>query len=117
MQKPEIIRRSSASDRAAFDLDFCSLPDRVRRDPYRVGLLTPPMWAEFLALSPAFKAEFWLARAGGRVVARIGANPSAIHSGAGYVGFFEADLSDAAHGEATGALLREACAWLRDRGA
>lgn len=109
-----LARPAAGPDRASFDVDFCNLPDRVRRDPHRVGLLPAQLWQEFLNMSAQLKSNFWVARVGTQSVARIGANVAATQPAHGYIGFFEADP---AHEEAARALVRVAGEWLRQQGA
>jgi GNAT superfamily N-acetyltransferase len=105
---------SEDSDRPTFVESFCQAPQTLRKEPYRVGLLSPDADALFLTLPLPVPREFWLAKRDGAVVGRIGASVSGTEPSRGTVGFFEVDPKD----EHTGAaLLSTSLAWLRDRGA
>lgn len=118
---------AEASKAADFVDRFARVPGEVRRDPYRVGLLPENVWRNFLLQPTPFAREFWLAcdderdagriasRAASRVIGRIGASLSAVHAGAGAIGFFELDVEHPRAEEAGLKLLNVACDWLKAR--
>jgi len=112
---------SRTSGEADFIDRFARVPGEVRRDPYRVGLLPESAWRGFLSQPTPFAREFWLVReAGGddaRAINRIGASLSAVHAGAGAIGFFELDVEHPRAEEDGRKLLETACGWLKARGA
>jgi hypothetical protein len=102
---------------AAGDLDFAqrfaAIPASLRAAPYDRFLPPASYWERHLHIA-GDAAAFWIARKGGVVVGRIGANVSPTRPDAGYVGFFEAaDGGDAAVAQT---LLLAALGWLRARG-
>lgn len=98
-----------------FAADFCALPERIRREPYRLGMLPTAICHRLLqAPSPPLR-ECWLCYAGSEAVARIVANVSATRPGIGYFGLFEADLGDG-FARAADLLLGAARGWLRGAG-
>lgn len=98
-----------------FTREFCELPGRVRQAPYRIALLPPDTWKQFLVRPFPFAREFWLCCEQDRAVGRIGANVSATDPAKGFFGFFDLDLS-AGNQHVAGALIGSACNWLRDQG-
>jgi GNAT superfamily N-acetyltransferase len=108
-----VLCRSDAPDRVAFDQAFAALPERVREDPWRVGLLPAQVWRGFLDMPAPFPAEFWLAADG---AGRVGASVSQVHAGSGYVGFYELDLRRPDWARVSRALLDAATAWLSTQG-
>ncbi|MCM2280671.1 MAG: GNAT family N-acetyltransferase [Bdellovibrionaceae bacterium] len=110
--------QDDAAWKTEFVRAFSGVPDDVRRDPYRVGLIPAETWSNFIRMPLPFTREFWVAFGeGGRPIARLGANLSPTLTGFGYLGFFEVDV---AHREAktiARQLLSTALQWLKDRGA
>ena len=117
MSDPILWAWSEARDRAAFAAIFAELPGRLRRDPYRAGLLPPDHWKALLDFPLPLPREFWVAEAGGRPVGRAGASLSLSSARSGYLGFFEADVEHPERDAVAWALLDAASAWLRTRGA
>lgn len=103
-----------------FDPVFCSIPAKLRKDPFRVGLLPEAMEAAFLKMPVPFPTEFWWVESKGQLVGRAGVSLSPNRlEGRSYaaLGFFEADVSSERAGE-TGKLLIEAAAqWAREKNA
>jgi GNAT superfamily N-acetyltransferase len=103
-------------DRRIFDLKFARLPEQIRRDPYRVGLLPVELWLQFLHMPMPFEREFWVAEGSGTPVGRIGTNVSLSYPGTGYFGFFEVDVAHD-HAESIARdLLEEAHKWMKQHG-
>ncbi len=109
------VRFSESESPAAFRTAFCSLPDRVRRDPFRPGSMPASVCARFLPTPVPPDREFWLCYHRGSPVARISANIPAGVAGTGYFGLLELDLEADFEAIAT-TLLDAACDWLRQRG-
>lgn len=113
MNAVEILSRNPSQD---FVTRFAECQQDVRKEPYRVGILPPLVWATFLKMPLPIPAEFWIARVAGRTVGRVGANVSAVYKGVGYIGFFEVNVTLDRASEAAEGLLSVACAWLRSQG-
>lgn len=113
MSQLRVTTFSKAMPQQGFVESFCETAQRIRQDPYRVGLLPPDADALFLMLPLPAPREFWLVERDGRTVGRIGASVSTTDPKRGTVGFFEVEPQDA---EAARELLSKAEAWLRERG-
>jgi len=113
MSQLRITAFSEAQPQQAFVETFCEAAQRLRQDPYRVGLLPPEADALFLMMPLPAPREFWLVERDGLVVGRIGASVSTTDPKRGTVGFFEVEPEDA---DAAAELLSTAEAWLREQG-
>ena len=112
----KIISFSQAKDQTHFAKLFSELPQTVRKDPYRVGLLPAEAWLGFLRHGIPVDSDFFLAEHEGKTLGRVGVSRSQNRPDAGYVGFFEVDLG--ADFESVGlALLTAAENWLKAKGA
>jgi hypothetical protein len=99
----------------AFAADFCALPERIRRERDRVGMLPAGICGRLMEAPTPPVRESWLCYAGAEAVARVVANVSATHPDIGYFGLFEAALGDC-FAEAADLLLGAAREWLREMG-
>ena len=115
MKAFEIISRSEPTFH--FVKEFCECADRVRRDPYRIGLLPSIVWETFLKMKMPQPTEFWICHVGGKGFGRIGANISSTYPGIGYIGFFEMDTTMTESKDAAKALIEAASLWLKSKGA
>jgi GNAT superfamily N-acetyltransferase len=109
-------RHSAHRSPDGFAAEFCALPSRICREPYRSGLMAAPTCLRLFRAGIPPVREFWLCAAGPAVVGRIAANVSAARPDIGYFGLFEAELG----GDFAGAarlLLRAAREWLHGQGA
>ena len=96
---------------------FAALPAKVRRDPYRTGLLPSEVWKGFVMMPTPFPKEFWIIEdSRGEVVGRIGASVSPTRKGEGAIGFFEVDLASGDSAKIADALLSQAESWLKSKG-
>lgn len=110
------LERYSATDQPTkFLSDFCALPDQVRRQPYRHGLLSSPMCMRLLQSPLPQVKEFWLVYEGATPIARIAANVSATHGDTGFFGMLEARI-DEDFDAACSLLFAAACDWLAAQG-
>jgi hypothetical protein len=107
------LERGSVAD-GTFARLFAEAPATVRAAAYDRFLPPESYWARHLEIA-GDAAAFWIARRGGAVVGRIGANVSPTRADTGYVGFFEA--ADGGDPAIARALLDTALDWLRTRGA
>lgn len=103
-----------------FDPVFRSIPEKVRKDPFRVGLLPEAMEGAFLKMPMPFPTEFWWVEDEGRPVGRAGVSLSPqILDGRNFAafGFFEVDVSSGAAPQTASRLIEAAAQWARERGA
>jgi GNAT superfamily N-acetyltransferase len=113
MSQLRVTTFSETQSQQAFVDAFCEAAQRLRQDPYRVGLMPADADALFLMLPLPAPREFWLVERDGLTVGRIGASVSTTDPKRGTVGFFEVQPEDAA---AASLLLSTAEAWLRNQG-
>jgi len=100
----------------AFRADFSTLPHRVRKDPFRVGLLAAPICERFLATPYPAPRDFWLCyNKNDRAVGGISANVSASRADTGYFGLFEVELESGCE-QIASLLVSAACDWLAKQG-
>jgi GNAT superfamily N-acetyltransferase len=111
----KLVRLSDSASPATFTTAFCSLPGRVRKEPFRTALLPASICKQLLSAAFPPRREFWLGYERGQPVGRIAANVSATRSEIGYFGLFETEL-EPGYAAMAMALLTEACTWLRAQG-
>ncbi len=101
---------SLAADKKAFQSQFCNADhyETTRNSAY---------CAPFFEVGLANACEFWVALAQENIpVGRCAAFVSEMHSGYGYVGLFDVDISHPEHQATARALLESAFHWLQERG-
>jgi len=96
-----------------FRAEFSSLPDRLRKHPYRHGLLDSAVCERFLTAPYPAAHDFWLCYRNGKAVGGVSANVSAGNPDAGCFGLLEFDTDFWEAGEM---LLAGACDWLWNQG-
>lgn len=108
-----LARYSACQDAGEFRADFSALPTRLRRRPYRHGMLDRAVCERFLTAPYPAAHDFWLCYQEGRAIGGISANVSASHPDTGCFGLLEFDTDSC---EAGAMLLIGACDWLSDQG-
>lgn len=112
----QIVRRSEAQSRQAFDLSFAEMPQLIAHlDGRQAFSSSTQLWLKLLAYGNHRNCEFWTAISSktGEPLARIGADIQRASPRVGAIGFF--DCRDNAEGHAAGQdLIQQAVRWLRN---
>ena len=112
----KIFQQTTTRDAADFVNRFCGLPDTVRRDPYRLGMLPASIERCFLTMACAGPKAFWIAEENGVTLGRIGANVSGRDGGTGFIGFLEFDADAPGGRVAASELINVARSFLHRHG-
>ncbi|HVN43100.1 MAG TPA: hypothetical protein VMT50_09980 [Steroidobacteraceae bacterium] len=101
----------------AFIERFAEVGARVRRDPWRIGLLAPMHLKQLIGMPWPAARNFFLAADGDHPLAALGASLSASKPDLGFIGFYECDTEHPHRAEAAAGLIAAAESFLRSSGA